>query len=957
RSGVDLVGRHLDEALARGATVRLLTTDYLQVTDTGALGYFLDRMGGHGPGSVDVRVFSDPLTSFHPKAYIFSSSESGAGVAFVGSSNLSRSGIATGIEWNLETRHLPELNAGFEALWSDPRAVPLTSDWLRSYDETRQRRLETMPVVAGVGGDTVVQPGDPAAGIGGEEVEVAPRPWSVQADALAALEATRIDGHEAGLVVMATGLGKTWLAAFDSARPEFRRVLFVAHRDEILRQARDVYRRVRPTGSLTMFTGSDRDVDGEVVFASIQSLHRNLGDFRSEDFDYVVVDEFHHAAAITYRRVLAHFRPRFMLGLTATPDRADAADLLALCSDNLVYDCGLVEGVTRGLLCPFTYRAIADVADYAHIPWRNGRFDPEDLTTELATVDRARQVLEEWRRVGGERRRALGFCCTIAHAEFMAERFREEGIQAVAVHSGAGSSPRDESLQRLADGDLDIVFTVDLFNEGVDVPSIDLVLMLRPTESPVVFIQQLGRGLRRLEGKERLEAVDLVGNHRSFLLKARLLAMLTGRTHITDREAVEFLAARRDDLATGSPDLPAGCSINIDAEVIDLLDELAGPVREKDRLVELARQWSDSHDGRRPTALELALVNGKSFTLKPMGGWFGFLDRFGMLEPDEAEVVRLASDFLVSIEHGSYTKSYKLVTLRVLARSGCLRSGMSISELAAACRWEILRDVDLRTDLSDATTYFADVTSPTGPEWQQYWRKNPIHALTTSSRGSSAWFDDVDGELKLALAVPERLGATFDALVTEIVEYRLHRYLTQRQARRVGERRTFSHDGQAIDAAFVVESSDGHPTSVLIESAGGTRGSSDARNLDYVVGFDLLLERLRALHVRVLDIHLDTTRTSHLALADRRLDAGGCSYPLDLDEVADLAGLRKALLRSMAKVGRSTDSTGGGNARKRTRFVISVDDTWTAVALADALASGGIRDDGDALESSAWPSG
>ena len=190
---------------------------------------------------------------------------------------------------------------------------------------------------------------------------------------MSALVATRLDGHRAGLVVMATGLGKTWLAAFDSTRPEFRRVLFVAHREEILRQARDVYRRIRPGGRLTMFTGDERDPDGDVVFAQRAVAPPQPRPISIDEFDYIVVDEFHHAAAATYRRVIAHFQPRCFLGLTATPERADNADLLALCGDNVIYDCGLAEGIKRELLSPFRYRAIPDVADYEHIPWRNGR--------------------------------------------------------------------------------------------------------------------------------------------------------------------------------------------------------------------------------------------------------------------------------------------------------------------------------------------------------------------------------------------------------------------------------------------------------------------------------------------------------------------------------------------------------------------------------------------------------
>ncbi|MCB0969324.1 MAG: DEAD/DEAH box helicase family protein, partial [Ilumatobacter sp.] len=450
-SGIQHIGRHLDEALRRGAHVRLLTTDYLQVTDTRSLGFFLDRLTDGPVGKLEARVFSDASTSFHPKAYIFTSSATGDGVAFVGSSNLSHSGIASGVEWNMQTSGTRKLVEEFDRLWTDERAVLLDQEWLTEYERMRQLRNHVEPD----------EPSDAPLAHLVEEDEPPAQPWSVQAEAMSALEATRLEGHQAGLVVMATGLGKTWLAAFDSTRPEFRRVLFVAHREEILTQARDVYRQIRPDGRLTLFTGGEREPDGDVVFASVQSLHRNLAQFDTSRFDYIVVDEFHHAAAETYRRVLAHFRPDFMLGLTATPNRSDNADLLALCSDNLVYDCGLVEGVRRQLLSPFRYRAIPDVADYEHIPWRNGRFDPEELTRQIATQERAEQVLTEWRELGGRERRTIGFCCTIAHADYMAEFFRSEGVDAVAVHSGPSTSPRAEALERLASGELPIVFTVD----------------------------------------------------------------------------------------------------------------------------------------------------------------------------------------------------------------------------------------------------------------------------------------------------------------------------------------------------------------------------------------------------------------------------------------------------------------------------------------------------------------
>ncbi len=926
-SGIQHIGRHLDEALERGAHVRLLTTDYLQVTDTRSLGFFLDRLTDGPVGKLEARVFSDPSTSFHPKAYIFTSSATRDGVAFVGSSNLSHSGIASGVEWNIQTTGTRKLVEEFNQLWNDDRSVQLDQDWLTEYERSRQLRRTEEPA----------NPAEaPIADIV-EEDEPPARPWSVQAEAMSALEATRLEGHQAGLVVMATGLGKTWLAAFDSTRPEFRRVLFVAHREEILTQARDVYRQIRPGGRLTLFTGGEREPDGDVVFASVQSLHRNLSQFDAERFDYIVVDEFHHAAADTYRRVLAHFRPKFMLGLTATPNRSDNADLLALCSDNLVYDCGLVEGVRRQLLSPFRYRAIPDVADYEHIPWRNGRFDAEELTRQIATQERAAQVFDEWRGLGGEDRRTIGFCCTIAHADFMAEYFRAQGVSAVSVHSGPSSSPRAEALERLATGMLPVVFAVDLFNEGVDVPAIDLVMMLRPTESSIVFLQQLGRGLRRVDGKEHLEVVDLVGNHRGFLLKARLLAKLAGHGNLTDREAVALLA-EGDQTLTES--LPEGCSITVDPEVVDLLTELIGPASHQDRTVELIREWIDEH-GRRPTALELAVHSGQAFKLKQQGGWFALLNDLGLLTVDEQRVFESLRDFLIWIEYGSYTKSYKLITLQAVLQHDGLRRAVPLSEIAATSRWLIYRDVDLVADTADAGSAFEDLTRPTVSEWEVYWRKNPINAITTPTRGEDPWFEVSDGNLRARVPDETDLDDTINSLVSEIVEYRLYRYLASQRTRRIGEVRKPIENGREVDATFVVETTGVTPTSVVIESAGGTAGSEGARNTEYVRGFDLVLSRLAGLGAQLLDCYIDTRTTANLTVADRRLHPGdGLTYPVPLAAGVNLLNMRKSLLRSMSRAGRTSASKGGGNARKRCRLVVAVPTRWTASDLADALSSG-----------------
>ena len=408
------------------------------------------------------------------------------------------------MEWNYRVlradadRGFADVAAAFEDLFVHPKTRPVDVDWIDAY---RERRGPVSP-------QRVVE-------VIEESPEPPPAPHFIQQEALAALKATREAGNEAGLVVLATGLGKTWLAAFDSASEEFRRVLFVAHREEILTQAMQTFRRIRPRARLGLYTGKEKSPDANVLFASIQTLGRthHLGQFAREQFDYIIVDEFHHAAARTYRRLIEYFTPRFLLGLTATPERMDGGDLLALCQENLVFRRDLVAGIEAGLLCPFRYFGVPDDVDYSNIPWRSNRFDEEELTKAVATTRRAQNALEQFRQRAGSR--TLGFCCSQRHADFMADYFSENGVRAVAVHSGQRSAPRASALEALADGRLDILFAVDMFNEGLDIPSVDTVLMLRPTESNVIWLQQFGRGLRQSQGKSELKVIDYIGNHRS----------------------------------------------------------------------------------------------------------------------------------------------------------------------------------------------------------------------------------------------------------------------------------------------------------------------------------------------------------------------------------------------------------------------------------------------------------
>jgi superfamily II DNA or RNA helicase/diadenosine tetraphosphate (Ap4A) HIT family hydrolase/HKD family nuclease len=746
KSGLDQVHGGLVDALDRGARVRVLTTDYLTVTDADALARLLD-LAEVRPEAVATRVFHDPATSFHPKAYLFWSADGAAAAAFVGSNNLSASGIAGGIEWAISADQAGPLLAAFERLWSDPRSRPLTHDLLADY----RRRW---------------QPGTHTAGLVPEPPTRPPAPWPVQREALAALEQTRLEGFRRGLVVMATGLGKTWLAAFDTARPQFRRVLFVAHREEILRQSLEVFRRVQPDADLGLYYGGEKQPEARVVFAGIQTLAGNLHRFAPGRFDYVVVDEFHHAAARSYRRVIDHFQPGFLLGLTATPNRMDGADLLALCSDNLVFECPLTDGVENGDLSPFRYFGIADDVDYTPIPWRGGRFDPAALTEAVETRERAQHALDVWRDKGGGR--TIAFCVTVSHADFMAEFFRRNGVAAVGVHSGPTSAPRAGSVEQLRAGELQVICTVDVFNEGLDVPEVDTVLMLRPTESPVVFLQQLGRGLRRSEGKDALTVIDFIGNHRSFLIKPRtLLALGTGCQASTDR----VLRAMR----TGDFGLPAGCSATYDVELVDVLRALTR-VGARSALEDYCRSYADER-GHRPSAVQAYEAGyNPSSAHSRHGYWFAFLEDLDLLSEQEREVMRRHADVLVGIEKEPVTKSYKLVTLEALLEMNALRTGADIAEIAWTAHRIITSDPRLLADTSSAE--MPDPASVSADTWREYWLSWPLSAWAGRLRGTSAGWFRIDGRRFIpTFTVAIDVGETFDTMVEELIDYRLARYL------------------------------------------------------------------------------------------------------------------------------------------------------------------------------------
>jgi hypothetical protein len=480
----------------------------------------------------------------------------------------------------------------------------------------------------------------------------------------------------------------------------------------------------------------------------------------------MVVDEFHHADAATYRRVIDYFTPRFLLGLTATPDRTDGGDLLALCGQNLVYGADLVEGIEAGLLCPFAYFGVPDEVDYRNIPWRSARFSEEELTAAVATQRRAQNAFEQWQRHSP--RRTLGFCCSVRHADFMAEFFRGRGVRAKAVHSGPGSSSRAEALDALQRGELQALFAVDLFNEGLDVPQLDAVLMLRPTESTIVWLQQFGRGLRRAEDKERLTVIDYIGNHRSFLIKAQaLLEPLVGEVGTDAQLRRAFRLVQRGEL-----ELPPGCAVTYELAALDILQSLLRKGGGATAVEGFARDFMDRH-GVRPTAVETYQAHYNPRAVRGThGSWLGFLRDLGLLEPAEAACLDSVGVFLDHLETTQFTRSYKALVLLAMLQRDALPGAANIGELTVEFVRLARRNAKSRADVSVPLDDAAGV--------ERLLRAYPLQKWSEGRGTGGVSYFAVEGDVfRSTFSVPTEQRATFQALARELCDWRLAEYLAR----------------------------------------------------------------------------------------------------------------------------------------------------------------------------------
>ena len=551
-SGVNLVEAGLRNVIARGGRVRVLTTTYTGATERSAV----DRLCRLG---AEVRISYDTTrTRLHAKSWIFKRN-SGLSTGYVGSSNLSAPAMQDGVEWNLrisahEQPHLIRaLETTFDDAWNDNEFV--------QYDPDRDGDVLATSLKAAKAWGSSDNSSGVSISFAGLDLE--PRPF--QQEVLDQLQAEReVHGRNRNLVVMATGTGKTVVAALDFRRlfdaGKVKSLLFVAHRKEILDQSRNVFRTALKQGTFgEMLVDGERPKNWQFVFASVQSLAQiNLAELGRDRFDMVIVDEFHHAAADTYVRLLDFFDPKYLVGLTATPERTDGLPVTNWFDGVYAAELRLWEAIDRQVLCPFQYFGIYDNVDLEKtVSWSMGKYSSTDLSNVYTGNDaRAALVLAELQRHVSsiDDVKAIGFCVSVDHAKYMTEVFNRAGVPSECVVGETDSDAREKALLNLRSGATKVIFARDIFNEGVDVPDVNTLLMLRPTESATIFLQQLGRGLRRTPNKNCLTVLDFVGNqNKSFRFDqkyGRLLGL--GKKRLAD------------SIEDGFPPLPTGCLFELD---------------------------------------------------------------------------------------------------------------------------------------------------------------------------------------------------------------------------------------------------------------------------------------------------------------------------------------------------------------------------------------------------------
>lgn len=661
KSGVQFIKESLQRTLQSCADIKICTGDYLFITQPEALRELMNISE-----KIEIRVWKSNGVSFHPKAYLFQ--DETRDCLFVGSSNLSRSALTNGVEWNVSVSNYEEVFQDameqFLQIFYSEQTVPLNEVTLKEYKEQyAQFHVKNPNLTKEWSKAEELDLMLPSKVDNPPEMDViheASAPYGViqprfaQIEALEELHKTLDEDYDKALVVMATGLGKTYLAGFFAQK--FRSVLFIAHREEILQQAKKSFYTIDPSRTYGIFDGKRKEDYADTIFASIYTMSssKHLHSFRKDEFDLIIVDEFHHAAANSYKRLLEYFQPKFLLGITATPDRNDNKDVYAICDGNVAFRLDFLDAINRKWLSPFKYFGVYDDTDYSQITWLGNRYDEEELLQAQLRDEMAENILQSW--VQKKQTRTLGFCSSIRQADFLATYFNNKGFRTVSLHSQQVRVGRLEAIERLAKRELDIIFTVDLFNEGVDIPSVDTLLFVRPTESLTVFTQQIGRGLRLYDTKTHCVIIDLLGNYRNADIKLSLFD-------------TEF---DRKTTKTVQPVVPELCELHLDLQVINLFKEMARKKQpRKEKLLEAYRDLKFEL-GRRPSYLELHLqgASESNHYRQEFHSLYGFLFWADELLEREKEVYERYKNWLVEEEKTSMTKSYKMVVLLAMLKRG-----------------------------------------------------------------------------------------------------------------------------------------------------------------------------------------------------------------------------------------------------------------------------------------------
>ncbi len=757
-SGVKLIVDDLKKQALKGSEIKIITGKYLNITEPSALYLLKDKLGD----MVDLRFFNNNNISFHPKAYFFKSEEEE--VLFIGSSNISNSALMSGVEWNYrlidqnDHKAYMKFEEEFDIIFNK-KSIEINDKELRKYAKSWNK-----PSIVR---NNVIEE---------EEDDLdKPHPRGAQIEALYELKLAREEGISAGMVVAATGVGKTYLAAFDSIN--FNKVLFIAHREEILKQAKDSYKRVDPNLKTSFFNGDKKDKEGGVVFASVHTLRKsdylNEDYFKRDEFDYIIVDEFHHAAADSYKKILNYFEPEFLLGLTATPYRMDNKDIYELCNDNVIYEINLKDAINRDLLIPFKYYGIYDdEVDYDKVKALKGKYNIKDLEKKLSTHKRADLILKNYNNLAGDR--TLAFCASIEHAKFMADYFNRHKIRAVCVHSsnntGKHYMDRDEAINKIGNGGIDIIFAVDIFNEGVDIPALNTVLFLRPTESYVVFLQQLGRGLRKYQDKEYLRVLDFIGNYK----RAHYLPfLLSGKNPMNNK--------RKDIRDIDEFEYPQDCQVSLDFKVIDLFKQMRAndPLRKRmeDEYFRLKRYLKrrplrkDIYDG-----VDIKTREYLKRKYKSQRGYLRFLASIDELnEVEESWFGTIVEDFLIELENTSMSKSYKIPTLLSLLVNDKLESKVSIERVG----------ITFMNYYKKYKLHQKDLNNKRHKDWRSWDKERFIKEVVRNpakylSKRKYFIHDEVNKVFMLNEKLEPYLGEELTKHFTDILKYRESRYFERR---------------------------------------------------------------------------------------------------------------------------------------------------------------------------------